>query len=160
MLADVPVSRVRIASPPGTRSCGGNGSFEWIYARGPSGAAPFVGDLEFLRGRLPSDHARAVFLASVKERMALAAAGQLPWDLAVQMKIAPDVLELKLPDWHYSGGMMHTRLFYSEPHALPGHLVALRIRTKRPGPIGLDEQDQAAMEASDLLLDFEKRGFR
>ena len=52
-----------------------------------------------------------------------------------------------------------TRLYYSEPQSiLPGHLVALRIRFKRPGPIGLDDQDEHAREASDLLLDFDRRG--
>ena len=84
----------------------------------------------------------------------------LPWDLVVLMSVAPDVLELKLPDWMYSGGTMHTRLYYSEPHALPGNLVALRIMTKRPGPIGLPDQDEIARASSDLLLEFEQRGFR
>ncbi|WP_139175385.1 hypothetical protein [Nocardioides lianchengensis] len=155
----MPSGRVRIAQPPGSRSCGGGGSSEWIYARGDSGAAPFINDLEFLKGRFPSDQSRAVFLETMRERMRLAAGAALPWDLVVLMQVAPDVLELKLPDWHYSGGMMHTRLYFTEPHDLPGHLVALRLRTKRPGPIGLEEQDVAAREASDLLLEFRERSF-
>ena len=85
--------------------------------------------------------------------------GKLPWEFCVQMSVAPDVLELKLPNWTFDGGKMQTRLYYSEPLALPGHVVALRLLTKRPGPIGLDEQNRHAVEASDLLLEFQTRGF-
>lgn len=152
--------RIRIASPPGSRSCGGIGGSEWIYARGTTGATPFIADLEFLKSRFPSGESRSLFMNHLRDLMRLAMQGALPWDMVVQMKIAPDVLELKLPDWHFDGGKMHVRLYFTEPHDLPANLVGLRLLTKRPGPIGLPDQDAAATSASDLLLAFQERGFQ
>lgn len=155
----MPTARVRIAVPPGSRSCGGGGPSLWAWARDSAGSAPFINDTNTLRGRFPSKESEATYMEMVRERMKLAAAGALPWDLSVQMQSAPDVLEIKMPDWTFSGGPMHVRLYYSEPWDLPGALVALRLKTKRPGPIGLTEQDRAAQEASDLLQAFSTRGF-
>lgn len=157
MLADVR-GRVSIAEPPGSRSCGGQGG-EWLPARGTSGATPWYDDLERLKRRFPSDHSRASFMAILEALMEDARLGRLPSDLVVQMTVSPDVLELKLPDWTYSGGKMHTRLYFSEPRDLPGHLVALRLQVKRPGPIGVEVQTEQALAAGDLLLEFEHRGF-
>lgn len=109
---------------------------------------------------LPSDHARAGVKATIHEQMSMAQEGKLPGDLVAQMSVAPDVLEIRLPDWTYSGGKMHTRLYFSEPFALPGNLVILRLRFKRPGPLGLDQQDAHAVEASQLLYEYEQRGYQ
>lgn len=151
--------RVSIEMPACTRACGEQGSNTWITARATDGTQAFVGDLEQLKRRLPSEESQADYLEHVRERMSLAQEGSLPWDFADQMQIAPDVLEIKMPDWMFSGGVMQGRLYYSEPRELPGYLVALRFRFKRPGPIGLQEQDGHATEASDLLLEFQQRGF-
>lgn len=156
----MPSPRVRIAVPPGVRACGDQGVHPWVWARDVAGGAPFMQDLAFLHTRFPSAEAKATYLEVVRERMALAEAGRLPWDLVTQMQIAPDVLEIRLPDWTFSGGMMHVRLYFSEPWDLPGNLVALRLKTKRPGPLGLEDQDAIALQASDLLRDFEGRGFQ
>jgi len=98
--------------------------------------------------------------AELAEKFSMARAGEVPGDLVTQMSCAPDVLEIRLGNWWYSGGQMHTRLYFSEPFAVPGMLVALRVRFKRPGPTGLEDQDRHAREASDLLLEFHRRGYR
>lgn len=153
------VQRVSTHRPPGGRSCGGTGGNSWAYARDAAGAMPFLADVERLRGSFPSAESSALYLAQVKEHMGWAAAGRAPSDIVKQMRSSPDVLELVLPDWIFTGGRMHVRLYYSEPHALPATLVALRLLTKRPGPIGVAEQDRQIAEASELLLAFQDRGF-
>lgn len=151
--------RVRIHQPPGARACGDGSGGEWIVGRDINGASPWWADVERVKRALPSDEARALFIEELATTMGLAESGKLPWDLVGQMSVAPDVLEIRLPDWWYSGGKMHTRLYFSEPHAVPGNLVALRLRFKRPGPIGLEQQDRHITEASDLLLEFDGRGY-
>lgn len=145
--------------PPGERSCGGVGGNTWVYARDASGAQAFLGDLENLRRKFPSEESRSMYIDHIYEHMQLATEGQLPSEAVTQLQIAPDVLEVRLPDWQFSAGRMHVRLYFSEPRDLPGHLVALRLRSKRPGPIGVEEQDGHILEASDLLLEFKDRGF-
>lgn len=71
----------------------------WTFARDAAGAAPFIGDLESLKRRFPSNESRSTYLDLVHERMQLAEHGELPWDLVAQMKVAPDVLEIRLPVW-------------------------------------------------------------
>lgn len=154
------VPRVSIQIPPGSRACGGQGPNTWTPARDASGTQAFMSDIEFLKTRFATGESRAVYMDYVQEYMDLAQAGGLAWDLVTQMQIAQDVLEIRLPDWYFSGGKMHVRLYFSEPRELPGHLVALRLRTKRPGPLGVEEQDGHAVEASDLLLKFRDRGFQ
>lgn len=152
------VARVRIDVPPGVRCCDGKGG-EWLYARGTSGAAPWMDDVERLKRAFPSDEARTGAIQTIAELMGMATTGTVPGDLVTLMRCAPDVMEIKLPDWWFSGGKMQTRLYFSEPWDLPGHLVALRLRFKRPVPLGVEDQTGHALEASDLLSEFAGRNF-
>lgn len=156
----VVIPPVTTEAPPGQRACGGQGGNSWVFARGSSGAQPFRIDYERLKTRFPSDESRALYIDHVREHFEWAADGQLPWDLVVQMRISPAVLEIKLPDWWFSGGKMHVRLYYSEPKTLPGHLVALRLLAKRPGPIGVSDQDGHATSASKVLSEYQVRGYQ
>ncbi|UFN44511.1 hypothetical protein [Nocardioides okcheonensis] len=70
-----------------------------------------------------------------------------------QMQVAPDVLEMRLPNY----GGLHLRLFFSEPAALPGTLVALMLFWKRPGPVGLEDQSYSAQVASRRLDEWVRR---
>lgn len=151
--------RVRIDIPPGNRACNSVGPHPWVLAVDEDGTKPFSADLVDLKRRFPSDEARVAYMEMVRERMELASSGSLSPEFVDQLQIAPDVLEIRLPDWTFSGGKMHVRLYYCEPFDLPGHLVALRLKTKRPGPIGLDDQNAIAVEASRLLFRFQDRGF-
>lgn len=150
--------RVRIDVPPGVRVCQGRGG-EWEFARNTEGGSPFKEDLAVLRKALPSPEAQAMRMQEVAEIMRMARDGTLPGDMVAQMACAPDVLEVRVGDWWFPGGRMLTRLYFSEPWAMPGMLVALRLRTKRPGPLGLVEQDQHAREASALLLEYHRRDY-
>lgn len=152
--------RVSIEMPPGQRSCGGIAGNIWVVAKADEGHEPFAMDLRTLKEQLPSAEAVASCMESIRHHMALAEDGRLTGDLVVPMHIAPDVLEIRLPDWWFSGGKMHLRLYFSEPRALSGHLVALRLLAKRPGRLGVGDQDRHAADASDLLLAFQNRGFR
>lgn len=151
--------RVRIDIPPGNRACNSVGPHRWLLAADDDGKKPFSQDLADLKRGFPSDEAQARYMEMVRERMDLATKGSLSPEFVDQMQIAPDVLEIRLPDWTFSSGKMHVRLYYSEPFELPGHLVALRLKSKRPGPLGLEEQDQIAVEASRLLFRFQNRRF-
>lgn len=154
------VPRVSIEMPPGQRACGGTGSNNWTWACDERGVKPFLNDLESLKRRFPSDESRALFIEHLRQQMSLALRGKLPWEYVMQMAVAPDVLEIRMQDWWFSGGKMHVRLYYTEPRDVPGTLVALRLLCKRPGPIGLEDQDSHARSASDLLLKFQQRGYR
>jgi hypothetical protein len=156
----LPSLPVRIAMPPGDRACGGRGGNDWVWARDAAGGIPIMGDITSLHDRFPSAESKATYMEIVRDHIAQAVDGALPWDLVTRMQIAPDVLEIRLPKWWFSGGPMIGRLYFSEPVAYPGKLVALRLKAKRPGPIGLDEQDEIALQASDLLSEFEARGFQ
>lgn len=101
-----------------------------------------------------------MYFEHVRQRMRAIERGDADPDWVVKMEIAPDVLELKFQDWSFSNGVMQGRLYFSEPRALPGHLVFLRLLHKRPGPIGVRAQDGHARIASDLLLACQQRGFQ
>lgn len=154
------VPRVSIVVPPGTRACGGVAGNRWQAATEDDGSQPFAAHLAELKRAFPSPESRAEYVETIREWMDWAQDGRLPWDAVTQMQVAKDVLEIKLPDWIFSEGKMHVRLYFSEPRDLPGVLVALGIHTKRPGPIDLELQNQHAMDASDLLLKFQDRGFK
>lgn len=153
------IVRVRVQSPPGQRACGALGANAWLPVPDAGGDRPFANDIEHLRGRFTSDESRAVFMQTLRQVMDDAQQGRLPWDDVTHMASAPDVLEVRLPDWWFSGGKMHVRLYFSEPADLPGTLCALRLRVKRPGPFGVEEQDTHVDEAARLLRDFAARGY-
>lgn len=154
--------RVTTHTPRGDRACGQKGGFEWELATDDDGSKPFAADLQALLSKIPSAHARATFRQEVMWWMHLAEEGRIPQDEDhwAWMSVAPDVFEIKLPDWRFADGLMHVRIYYSEPKDLVSNLVALRLLAKRPGPIGVEDQDQHARDSSDLLLRFANRGFR
>lgn len=150
--------RVSLELPPGVRACENGGT--WLFCIDEHGDVPFKHDVDHLRSRFPSAEARAGYMELIRERMRLAAEGKAPSDTVVQMQIAPDVLELKMPDHYFTGGLQHVRLYFSEPRELPGQLVVLRLFVKRPGPLGVADQDGQALEASELLYHFEQTRYR
>lgn len=151
---------VRIEQPPGARACNKHPHYEWLFARDQRGAAPFYEDLNFLKRRFPTEHSHDVYLEMVHKHMKLAEEGRLAEELVEKMAVAPDVLEIRMPKWMFTGGQMLVRLYFSEPVELPQTLVGLRLKTKRPGPLGLDEQTQIAEDAATLLREFRDRGFQ
>jgi hypothetical protein len=153
------IVRVRVQSPPGHRACGNIGANVWLPVPDADGGRPFASDIADLRDRFATPESRAVFMQTLRQVMDDAQNGRLPWDDVTHMASAPDVLEVRLPDWWFSGGKMHVRLYFSEPTDLPGTLCALRLRVKRPGPFGVDEQDTHVEQAARLLREFAARGY-
>jgi hypothetical protein len=154
---------VPIAQPPGIRATGDVGGFTWAIAADEAGCTPYSDDLKHLHELFTTDYSRQVYLRRVKDFMLAAQDGLLEYgddkDVFGPMAAGRDVLEIRLPDWEFSVGRMHVRLYYSEPSALPTRLVLLRLKAKWPGEIGLAEQTDTIKEASALLQQFRDSGY-
>lgn len=66
----------------------------------------------------------------------------------MQMEIEPTVLELRLTTRRGEGGDMLIRLYFTEPEELDRSLLGLKLGWKRPGPLGLEEQNRHARSAA------------
>lgn len=149
-----------IQQPPGIRATSLGG--KWTFCRGNGGANYVMNDFASFEQRL-GPHVLAVVRQELFYKMRQAELGKLtygpgPEHDVQQMTVAQDVLELRLSD--RSGdesNLLHLRFFFSEPLHRPGLLVGLGLLWKRPGPAGLEEQNDAAKVASLRLAEFTLR---
>lgn len=94
------------------------------------------------------------------ELMRSAEQGQLTFGTAAegavgQMEVAPMILELRLTSRPGDEGVDQiVRLYFSEPEELRRCLLAVKLAAKRPGPLGLEEQNGHALEAAARLHRF------
>lgn len=142
---------MRLATPVGARSCGSGGHWEW--SRAGNGRAHVLHEFESLRRCIVSDVERNALFAELHDRMERAEQGLLQLDSGsggdvMQMAVAPIVLEIRLPDRHDGDGQRrHVRLYFTEADHVPVELLALKLAWKHPGAIGLEEQNEHALEA-------------
>lgn len=143
---------MRLAEPPGVRSCRDGG--EWTWCRASGGRPHVLLEVEELKKRIKTDVERNAMVAELADRMRLAEQGDLKYDEGeggdvVQMEVAKRVLEVRLPDRHDEDGERHhVRMYFTEPAHVDRQLLALKLAWKHPGEIGLEEQNQHAIEAS------------
>jgi hypothetical protein len=64
------------------------------------------------------------------------------------MGIAPTVLELRLASRRGEDGTLLVRMYFTEPEERDSVLLALKLAWKRPGPLGLAEQNGHARTAA------------
>lgn len=139
---------MRLAQPPGVRSCRDGGTFD--FCRSASTGGNYV-MTEF--ERLASALASADLELTRQEmfvKLHRAEGGHLDFGTAAesadvtQMEIAPTVLELRLTTRRGEGGDMLIRLYFTEPEERDHTLLGLKLGWKRPGPLGLEEQNRHA----------------
>jgi hypothetical protein len=158
---------VRLAEPPGVRSCRDGG--KWEMGRDRSGNQRFVGDLDRLKASMP-ESARANWLQDIHTRMKRAERGQCTFGPTSshdvdQMACAPIVLELRMSDYFGRNPEdpdgdpheRHTRLYFTEPEHSSGQLLLLGVMSKCPGPVGLEEQNKAAVQAKNRAFEHFER---
>lgn len=158
---------VRLADPPGVRSCRDGGS--WEMGRDRLGGQCFVADLDRLKAAMP-ESARVSWAEDIRTKMKRAERGECTFgptrqDDVDQMACAPIVLELRVDD--YFGvdpddpdgepHQRHTRLYFTEPADEPEQLLLLSLISKCPGPVGLDEQNEHAYRARDRAYEHRER---
>lgn len=159
-------SDFRAQQPPGVRSTRDGGHWE----RGPFIDDHFGADFEHLKEDLsPSDF--EVLRAEIRRKMARARSGTLTYGETrrdgdvCHMDSTEAVLEIRFDYWlplcsERSGddrdedGKRTVRLYFAEPEAVEGALVALSLRTKHPYPMGKREQNQHAREAQRVANDW------
>lgn len=159
---------VRLADPPGVRSCRDGGS--WEMGRDRLGGQCFLADLDRLRAAMP-ESAGVSWAQDIHTKMKRAERGECTFgptqqDDVDQMACAPIVLELRLVD--YFGvdpddpdgepHRRHTRLYFTEPADEPDQLLLLGLMSKCPGPVGLGEQNVHACRARDRAHEHRGRG--
>lgn len=168
---------MEIAKPPGCRSTmdpygnPGRGG-EWEYVREIDGSTLFLHEIEiFKRGLADSD--KALLVQEVILKMNKATEGKLLFGSGSHSDVdsmgrRPNVLELRLDDYNgYEEGKIigvptrrHVRMYFSEPECMAGKLIALSLKSKCPGPLGLQEQNDHIDEADRRLCAFEVRRHR
>lgn len=142
---------VKLAQPPAVRSCRDGG--EWDFCRDPStGGNCMLTELGQLDALAPAD--RHLTRQELHAKLRRAEKGNLTFGTASEgadvtmMEVAPTVLELRLKTRRGQGGAMLIRLYFTEPEARAGLILGLKLAWKRPGPIGLDEQNDHARNAA------------
>jgi len=143
---------VRLAQPPGIRSCHDGGVWEHCRERS-SGRNHWMIELEnLLRECVEVD--RLLLKHELHHLMRSAAAGTLKFGAAAeggqvdQMSVAPLILEIRLSTRPGDEGVEQiVRLYFTEPDHAPRCLLAAKVAGKRPGPLGLVEQSAHAREA-------------
>ncbi len=149
---------VRLAQPPGVRSCRVGGV--WEMGRDRFGGQRYLTDLDRLKNSMP-ESARASWVQDIHTRMKRAERGGCTFGPTSQhdvdqMACAPIVLELRVVDYFGCDPddldgephQRHTRVYFTEPDHLCDQLHLLGITSKCPGPIGLEEQNRHAIDAS------------
>lgn len=152
---------VTLASPPGVRSCrqpdgtpGQGGYWDRCKLLLSSHADDFTACTQHL-----TPHARAFLAAEIRNMRARATTGELhlqrPGDDQGEVVLShhrPRILEMRFTKQRGDEGEQHTRLYYTEPNHEHGLLLHLSLAWKRPGPMGLAEQD-GHMRQADRRLD-------
>ena len=142
---------MKLAQPPGVRSCRDGG--KWAFCRNAANGGNYVmveiGNLE--NALAPADGQLIRQELLVKMRRAEDGAldygsGAVGGDVEL-MGIAPTVLELRLTSRRGDDGTLHIRLYFTEPEERDGLLLALKLAWKRPGRLGLEEQNGHAQIA-------------
>ena len=159
---------MRTEQPPGIRTtksaatgAAGSGG-DWKHARDAE-QTWFV--TEYLAMLAPmAESERALFKQELKAKLTQGGQGRLSYGSASHHDVCcmgrhPDVLEIRMQD--YTGfpeddpdgdpEPRHTRLYFTEPAPAPLLLLTLAIKSKCPGPLGLDEQDRHVAEAQARL---------
>lgn len=166
---------MRLAQPPGVRSTRrGDGSHglggKWQQGHRRHGGSVVHTDFdELFQCLAPSD--AALLKQEMRHKLKDAEAGSLIYsddardgDVCV-MECAKMILELRFDDYgHYDAvdecyKTRKIRLYFSEPAMVEGVLVMLALRSKMPGPLGLEEQNHHAKEAEKFAYehgDYEK----
>lgn len=149
-----------LALPPGVRSCRrpdttqGQGGY-WKRCDLPVGshADDYAECLDHL-----TTHARAFLSAELRNLRARATTGELYLQRevdhgeVVQSASRSRLLELRFTKQLADEGEQHTRLYYTEPAHEDGLLLHLAMAWKRPGPMGVDDQN-GHMRQADRRLD-------
>lgn len=149
---------MRLAQPPGIRSCREGG--EWEDAHSPGDPRqPYVRyEMDQFKALMPEGE-YFLLAKEIVEMMKDAKAGALNFvqrepsgrrqgDVD-QMAVAPTVLELRFDTTTGAqDGSRIVRLYFTEPVELPGSLVARKLASKYPDDAGLDEQSAQAREAA------------
>lgn len=143
---------MRLAHPPGVRSCRDGGT--WDFCRSASTGGNYViTEFERLATALaPAD--RELTRQELVVKLRRAEVGGLKFGTAsagadvTQMEVAPTVLELRLTTRRGEGGDLLIRLYFTEPEERDRTLLALKLGWKRPGPLGLEEQNSHARSAA------------
>lgn len=153
-----------LEKPHGCRSCirgerSGSGG-RWQRVRGTNGASPLIHELDTILAKL-DDADLQTFKGELDVLLRMAQRGRLefgPDGQVDRMACVRDVLELRIGDrFEMEGEGMHARLYFTEPTERPGVLLMLKIAAKRPGVMGLDEQDAHAQEAQRRYDEFRQR---
>jgi hypothetical protein len=143
---------VKLAQPPGVRSCRDGG--KWDFCRNAANGGNYVmveiGHLE--NALAPADG--QLIRQELLVKMRRAQDGVLDYGPAAVggdvelMGIAPTVLELRLSSRRGEDGVLHIRMYFTEPEERDSVLLALKLAWKRPGPLGLEEQNGHARNAA------------
>lgn len=141
---------MRLAQPPGVRSCSTGG--EWEFCRdAANGGSHWQRDLQRLLHNATPVHGK-MLRAELYDLMTRAAKGQLVYgrhEHVEQMATALSVLELRLTSrLGDEKGEQIVRLYFTEPDDHARMLLALKVAGKRPGPMITDEQNTHAADAS------------
>ncbi len=150
---------MRIAQPPGARSCrsgdhpGEGGA--WEHVGDQTLPTPIAELRAVLDACAPVD--KAVLFAEVQSMLDRAGRGELEFVRGTGSDRAGDVdlmettgcvLELRLTTrTGASDGKRHVRFYFVEPARRENLLLGLKVASKSPGRIGLGEQTRHAVEA-------------
>jgi hypothetical protein len=143
---------VRLAQPPGVRSCHDGG--EWALCRNAANGGNYLmSEIAQLDGVLaPAD--RQLIRQELGMKWQRAKDGVLTYGAASDggdvelMSVAPTVLELRMISRPGEHGALLIRLYFTEPEERDSILLALKLAWKRPGPLGLEEQNGHARVAA------------
>lgn len=146
-----------LAQPPGVRSCRDEGGHqgeggEWTFCRKPNGGQDFTHMVDALTAGIAQADTDLI-LAELNEFMRLAEQGRLTFDrgdggLVCRMRVAEDVLELRVTTHRVGKKVRHVRLYFTEPAADVGSLLAITVTGKPAGQVGLVQQDRDARFAA------------
>lgn len=152
---------VTLASPPGVRSCrqedgtpGQGGYWSLCNLLMGSHADDFTACTQHI-----TPHARAFLAGELRNMRARATTGELNLQRSssssgevVLSHHRARILEMRFTKQLGDEGEQHTRLYFTEPGHEPGVLLHLLLAWKRPGPMGLTEQN-GHMRQADRRLD-------
>lgn len=143
---------VKLAQPPGVRSCRDGG--KWAVCRNAANGGNYLmGEIAQLdRALAPADG--QLVRQELWMKWQRAQDGVLKFGAAAEggdvelMSVAPTVLELRLMSRPGECGALLLRLYFTEPEGHERLLLALKLAWKRPGPLGLAEQNGHARTAA------------
>lgn len=159
---------MKLAIPPGVRttlrldgSPGDGGTWRFAVRHENKSATD---DVHALFDQLaPSD--RDILIEEMQKKLDLGASGRLQYGETLedgqvcQMHCVSNVLELRFDDQNCFNAELDDyesrkiRIYYCEPDRHLGSLIILSMKHKAPGPLGLEEQDAHAREASKLATE-------